>query len=139
MKEAGKLDEQGRYYKKIGDIKKSEEMMNKAQALRKKYYIHDTEDNYLELYEKLNSNGINFIITQYPTLSINPLKDIFKDDTKIIFIENVDNFNHAFLNSSFTDYFVDNFGGTFGHTTKKGNQLIAENLASAILEKVDKI
>jgi len=32
--------------------------------------------------------------------------------------------------------FIDMFGGEFGHCTKKGNRLLAENIANVILKEV---
>ncbi len=73
---------------------------------------------------------------QYPTLPIESLRKMFKGDEDIIFVGNEDNFNNALSNASYEEYFVDSYGGTWGHTTIKGNQLIAENVADTILKEI---
>jgi len=36
---------------------------------------------------------------------------------------------------SYNDYFTDMFAGDFGHCTRKGNRLLAENIANVILKE----
>ena len=135
--EAREYDNQGRIYQEMGQVDKADEMFKEALTLRKRYYIQSTENNYAELYNILHERGIKIFIMQYPTLEVNDLKNIFQGDENITFIENKDNFERAFSNSSFNGYFVDDFGWTFGHATRKGNRLIAENVADVIIAKMN--
>lgn len=41
-----------------------------------------------------------------------------------------------FNKASYKEYFGDMFAGDFGHCTKKGNRLLAENIANVILKEV---
>ena len=84
----------------------------------------------LEKFKK--TRGIKLIIMQYPTLDIDELKRMFKGDEGIIFVSNEENFKEALKSSPYEEYFVDRERGSFGHATKKGNQLIAENVAQVI-------
>jgi len=68
--------------------------------------------------------------------SIEPLKRIFGDQQGIIFVDNEKVFKDAVRKQGYTQYFLDMFGGDFGHCTKKGNRLLAENIANVILGEV---
>ena len=92
--------------------------------------------HYQQLYKELNKSGIKYIAMQYPTLDINELENMFKGDEDIIFLSNEANFKKVLSESDYWDYFVDNFGKTFGHATLKGNRLIAENVANIILKEL---
>ena len=130
----------GNYYRKMGESKKSDEMFNRASDLSKIYYDSSTmQQNYQELYEIINSRGIKLIIMQYPTLDIGELKKYFKENEGIIFVSNEENFKKALANATYENYFIDNFRVSWGHATKKGNQLIAENVANVILGIVEKV
>jgi len=91
------------------------------------------------MYEKLTERKIRFLVMGYPTRSINEFKDMFdKSQQKdIIFIENKENFEEALENASYDDIFIDRFAGDFGHCTLRGNLLIAENVADAILDNIE--
>ena len=124
-------------YEIIDKPKKIEEMRNKATELRKTYYNPITRQNYLKLYRLLSERGIKLIVMQYPTLDVDELKKMFKGDEEIIFVSNEENFKKVLVSSPYEEYFIDRVlqeSKTFGHATKKGNQLIADNLAQVILD-----
>ncbi len=74
---------------------------------------------------------------QYPMRNAEPLKKIFPGQEKsIIFVDNEKIFKDAFRKEGRREYFVDMFGGDFGHCTPKGNQLLARNIADVILKEV---
>jgi hypothetical protein len=67
---------------------------------------------------------------------IQHLKDIFQDYAKgIMFVDNKSVFEEAIRQGSYVEYFRDMFGGDFGHCTNKGNRLLAENIADAIVKE----
>ena len=45
-------------------------------------------------------------------------------------------FTEAVKKEGLQAYFSDMFGGNFGHCTPKGNKLLGENIAAAILKNV---
>lgn len=97
--------------------------------------INPTKNNFQQIAEYLNMKNICFVVMQYPTLSITPLKEYFseiKSANKIIFIENKDNFKSAIDRYGFDSLFYDNFAGSFGHTTDQGVSFILENLMPEI-------
>ncbi len=96
--------------------------------------------HYQEMYNLINSKNIKMVVMQYPTLSINQLKDYFtetKDRKNLFFVSNEHNFNSALLNTSYDTLFYDFVGRTFGHTTTYGSRLIAENLADNLSYELD--
>jgi len=119
----GRYDEAEEVYNKISKIKES------SPALA---------ENYQRMYRILDEKGIRFAVMQYPTRNIGELKDIFDESQQknIVFISNEENFKSALSNASFADYFIDRFGGSFGHCTLRGNRLIAENVADVIMSEL---
>ncbi|MGE5197833.1 MAG: tetratricopeptide repeat protein, partial [Deltaproteobacteria bacterium] len=93
-------------------------------------------NNYRKLREILRQKKIKLAVVQYPCRDIEPLKNIFEDKEGIIFVDNEDLFKTALKHSSYDDYFIDHFAGDFGHCTKKGNRLLADNVANAILKYI---
>jgi len=95
-------------------------------------------ENYQRMYRILNEKGIKFAVMQYPSKKIDEFKSMFDESQQknILFISNEENFKNAINNAGIADYFVDMFGGSFGHCTLRGNRLIAENVADVIIENL---
>ncbi len=55
------------------------------------------------------------------------------NDPSIVFVDNEQIFKDAVGRDGFSAYFTDAFAGDFGHCTKKGNRLLAEHVADAIM------
>lgn len=103
------------------------------------YWI--TKTIYMAIAEKIFDSGAQLIAMQYPTLSIENLKNHLSESKyydKIIFISNTENFKEALKIYKIEDIFKDMFGKTFGHCTELGNKIIAENVAETILKLYDK-
>jgi len=125
-------------YEKMGKPGLAKEYAKKANAVRLGYYNPITTNNYRKLKEILDKGGgIRLVCVQYPMRSIGPLKRIFKGNEEgIIFVDNERIFRDAVKKDGSRAYFTDMFGGDFGHCTEKGNRLLAENIANAILREV---
>jgi len=95
-----------------------------------------TKYHYNLLYEILHQRDIQLIAMQYPLRKIDRLEEMFDGDEDILFVSNEDNFQEALNIGGYEDYFTDRCYGRFGHTTEKGNRLIAENVAKVILEEL---
>lgn len=124
-------------YRLKGDFIKAKEYYFKAEQFRMKYYNPATLYNYQKIYELLTKRNIKLVCLQYPMRSIEPLKKLFSENHKVIYVENKQNFTRALRQVPYENYFTDTFGGDFGHCTRKGNRLIAENIASVLLEYVN--
>jgi len=95
-----------------------------------------TYRNYRKLKKILDQRKIQLVCVQYPVRSIKPLKRIFEGEDNIIFIDNEKLFKDAVSKGGYKEYFVDIFGGDFGHCSTKGHRLLAENIAGIILKEV---
>jgi len=120
---------------RVGKNKLIEGYLERLKKLQFEYYCDVTKKNYLELYRVLQEKRIKLVCVQYPMRNVEPLKRIFIEQDGIIFVDNERVFKDAVSRGSPKEYFVDMFGGEFGHCTPKGNRLLAENVANAILNE----
>lgn len=109
---------------------------NKANKVRMERYSPLTNKNYWKLKDILDRRGIKLVCAQYPMRSIEPLKNIFNSNECIVFVDNEKIFKEAFKVAPYNKYFIDMFGGDFGHCTRVGNRLLAENIANVILKNI---
>lgn len=123
-------------YQEIGRDESAQECYKKANDLRLDCYNPVTRHNYLRLKEILDKKGIKLACVQYPVRSVESLKKIFESREGIIFVDNEKVFKEALKKRSYKEYFIDIFGGDFGHCTYKGNRLLAGNIANVILKEV---
>ena len=75
-----------------------------------------------------------WVVVQYPYRKIELLKNIFEDKWGIIFVDSEDVLKVALVHGNYDECFIDHFSSDFGHYPKKGNQLLVENVAGAIIE-----
>lgn len=125
-------------YAAQGKTEEAEIYYLKAQQMEHQMvdYIPATIDYYNRIAEMIMQRGIRLICMQYPLREIAPLRDIFPEEYPIIFVSNKENFEKALAGNEYTAYFSDFFGGDFGHCTRAGNRLIAENLAAVISAQI---
>jgi len=120
-------------YREKGDQKKMREYQRLLDE--SKIVIPVTRQNYQALKKVLDERGVRLVCMQYPMRSIEPLKSIFFGQDGVIFVDNEKNFKSAVRKYGYKEYFADMFAGDFGHCTYKGNRLIAQNAAGAILKQ----
>lgn len=128
------------YYTEQKDYAKAAEFFQLAEDLRIKFPNEQTNNLYRTIIKKLIDKKIKVICMQYPTRSINPIKNIFKNEPyydKITFLSNEAVFKKALKEKPYTEIFTDQFGGAFGHFADYGNTLIAENVAKTLMELTD--
>ena len=99
-------------------------------------YRPQTIRNYRQVIAMTQARGADLIVMQYPLRKIDALKEVLGPSEKIIFVENVANFEEALKSAEYSELFIDRFAGNFGHCTGAGNRLLAENLAEVILKKL---
>jgi len=125
------------FYEKTGKPELAKEYAKKVDRVRLEYFIPTTANNFRRLKEILDQRGIRLVCVQYPMRDVQPLKEIFWGDRRgIVFVDNEKTFKELVTKYGARMYFQDMFGGDFGHCTQKGNQLLAENIATAILREV---
>jgi len=123
-------------YNEIGNKKMRDAYYSTDNYLNEKHqYLGITAQNYLKLKDILNRRMIKLVCMQYPLRSIVSLKQIFTAENNIIFVDNENIFKDAVAKEGYREYFEDMFAGDFGHCTKKGNHLLAENIAKSILKE----
>ncbi len=123
-------------YKQQGENKLAEEYFRKARKFKAEYYNSITRHNYQKLKEILALRGIKLVSVQYPTRSLEPLRKMLGPQEGIIFVDNEMVFKKALEQDGYSKYFEDACYSDFGHCTKKGNRLLAENIATVLLDKV---
>ena len=117
------------------DYKKAEEYFNIQEEIRLNSPNLETYKLYKLIIKKLIDNNIKVICMQYPVRSILPLQEQLKNEPyydRITFISNEKLFKDALMNNKFSDLFVDQFAGDFGHCTDLGNEMIAENIVNTL-------
>jgi len=124
------------FYEGIGKQDLAQEYIQKANAIRSEYYIPVTVENYRKLKEVLDRRCVKLVCVQYPMRNVGLLKKIFENNSQgIVFVDNERIFREAVKNDGPRAYFRDMFAGDFGHCTDKGNQLLARNIADAIMQE----
>jgi Tfp pilus assembly protein PilF len=121
-------------YKEIGEDRIADEYYKKANKSRIECYNPSTRRNYRKVKEILDRRGVKFVCVQYPVRSAKPLQKMFQGEGAVI-VDNERSFSRALKEGGYKEYFTDMFGGDFGHCTTKGNRLLAENIADAILKE----
>ncbi len=118
-------------------------------SIKERVKFSATRNHYLYIYELSKQSNITYIAMQYPTLSVDIIKNFFseKDKEKIIFVSNEDNFKQILEKERYDVLFIDTFAlnlnkdsifyEKYGHTTVKGTKLIAENVANIILKELN--
>jgi len=118
--------ELSKIYYKQGDYEKAQEVLNNVNLNTQ------TIISYQKIKEKAKEKGIKLVVIQYPTRDVRLLKNFIDKDNNIIFVDNERIFKSAIEKDGYNKYFIDNHGGDFGHCTKEGNYLLAENIAKEI-------
>jgi tetratricopeptide (TPR) repeat protein len=126
-------------YENMGRPDLAEKYARKVDQVRQEDYLPITVKNYRRLKEILDRRQVRLVCVQYPMRSIRTLKKIFQDDPLgIVFVDNEKTFKDSVRQEGERAYFVDMFGGDFGHCTEKGNRLLARNIGEAVIKEVFK-
>ncbi|MFA6217523.1 MAG: hypothetical protein WDL87_07765 [Candidatus Omnitrophota bacterium] len=123
-------------YQQQGEPKMAQWYHCRAERLSDNYYKISLFNNYRSIAQLTAAKGVKLICMNYPMKSIEPLKKMMQSQKNVYFIDNEEVFKNAVANASYEAYFIDNFGGEFGHCTARGNILMAENIANVILNQV---
>lgn len=109
--------------------------LNKADTIRETYDYSDISKKYKKILDLIIPKKIKFIAMQYPVRDIESLKKIIGYtgySNHVIFVSNKDTFRQALMSKNRQKIFEDLFAWDFGHCTRLGNRLIADNLAKEI-------
>ncbi|MBC7540627.1 MAG: hypothetical protein H7281_17535 [Bacteriovorax sp.] len=92
--------------------------------------------HYRILHDLLSREKVFHMAMQYPTLPVEELKSIFDSYKDITFVSNQENFVEALKKYRYEEVFEDRFRGSWGHTTAKGDQLIANSALASVLHLI---
>jgi tetratricopeptide (TPR) repeat protein len=115
-----------------GDRQRALQYFKRAEELRSRGYLPVTVENYHRLYEVLRQNNIQLVCCQYPCRSLELLQRMMAGKTGIVFVDNEALFNDALAHTPFYELFTDDCYGDFGHLTRRGARLLADNIAAAL-------
>ncbi|MCA9402865.1 MAG: hypothetical protein KC897_03710 [Candidatus Omnitrophica bacterium] len=123
-------------YEQAGEQAGAARLRKLRDAAASSYVNAFTQTQYLTMLKALEDAGVRPVLAQYPLRDTDTLRHMVRSSgnyERIIFVENVSNFQGALQLEHYKEYFVDRAAGIFGHGTPKGNQIIAENIGKAIL------
>ncbi|MFH1038191.1 MAG: tetratricopeptide repeat protein [PVC group bacterium] len=127
--------EMGQLYQKLGEPEKAREYFQKARSLILSTYNRGTSRNYSRMKAILDQRGIQLVSVQYPVRSIGPLKKMLGSQDNIIFVDNEAVFREALNRTDYSSLFKDKFAIDFGHCTREGNRLLAENIVRVLFRE----
>jgi hypothetical protein len=113
----------------------SVEIERVSDLLKKSEGIKDNDKsilNYKKANDLIHESGAYHLVMQYPLRSIEELRESLAGRDKTIFVENEENFKKLVLAKGYDYLFIDRFASDFGHCTKQGNELIAENVKNHV-------
>jgi len=107
-----------------------------ARRLRERLDDSGTAANYRALAAVLAERGVRLVAAQYPLRKVEDLERMLGHDEAVVFVDNRGIFAEALRSAPYYDLFSDEFAGDFGHLKRRGRDLLAANVARAILESL---
>ena len=126
-------------YLKAGDQERADFYSQQASEINQKDINLGTKTNYLTLTQILLRHNVKIVYMPYALRDLQALKAMLEPQVNlnnIILVDHKPVFEKALANGRYSDYFLDRFAGDFGHCTKEGNRLLAQNVADMIIKKV---
>jgi hypothetical protein len=122
------------FYERRGEAALAAKHRDIQRRIRYEYINPKTRTNYEVLRDTLRARGIPFVAVQYPVRPVAALQRMLGNDPGVIYVDN-GNFRKRVQADGYETYFHDEFAGDFGHLTRRGNELLAENVARTIVEQ----
>jgi tetratricopeptide (TPR) repeat protein len=124
------------YHRRQGDTERAVMYLSAADEARRRATPTMMRGNYHLMKELLDRRGVPLVAVQYPVRSVGSLEAIFAGMDGVVFVDNEATFREALAERPYEELFWDNCYGDFGHCTRDGNRLLAESIATVILEQV---
>ena len=121
---------------RTGDHALSARYHDLADRVRAGRYSPSTRFNYNRLKDRVLRRGLVLVCVQYPVRSVAPLKKLLMPVRNLVFVDNEQVFKQAIEKRGYDALFTDCFAGDFGHCTRKGNEILAQNIAGVLLNEV---
>ena len=122
----------------LGRDREAEAFHRAVVAWQHQYRNPKTIRSYEILQDVLAERGLLLAAVQYPGRSAQPLTRLVEPGPDTLIVDNEQVFVEALKSRPIGEIYRDLFGGIFGHMTPYGNQLLAENVAAAILEWIER-
>ena len=121
-----------------GDQVLAETFWSVCKELQRRHVSLGTRANYRKLQSVVLASGAVLVAMQYPMLDSVGLEQMVEPSDRTLILVNASNFRRAVGADGLGTYFTDMFGGSFGHCTRKGNRLLAQNAAESVLRIVSR-
>jgi len=127
----------GNIYRAWGKENLARQYFTEVKQRSEQQFRPATQKNYQTLTGYFLGTGTILVCAQYPMQDVRLLTDALQEYGVHAFVDNQASFQKGVDAEGYQAYFKDDFGGNFGHGTEKGNQLLAENVAAAVLKLVE--
>ncbi len=124
----------GQIYQQLGLHNQAKDFLNRSASISMQPI---TVKNYQRLRDAILARGLTLVAVQYPVRRIEPLKQLLGENPAIVYVDNEKLFKKAIQTHSYDYLFQDSFAGDFGHATPEGNRILANNIATAILNHLE--
>lgn len=125
------------HFQSAGEQAQLAEVERRLHALSHRSYCPLTHRSYERLSASLGDRGILLVAVQYPTCPIEGLGRYLQPRPGIVMVDNERVFEEAVEREGYDAIFVDHCYGPFGHATRRGNRILAEQVAAAIVQAID--
>jgi|GEM_PF-2836853 len=123
-----------RHFRETGHEKEALEQEKVVRALLEKSLLGEqTAPAYRSLSASITASGALHLAMQYPVLELALLQSVLGPENRDLrFVDN-GSFRAALAEKQYSYYFLDDFGGLYGHLTKPGAELMGRNIAAVLL------
>lgn len=115
-----------------GDTVRAADYRRQRDELEQGRFREFTRFYYQRIIDSVRARQIPVIAMQYPLLSVESLCKLLDYRDDVTYLENRANFEAALREANYRELFDDNFAGSFGHLSPRGNRLVADNVAAAL-------
>jgi len=125
------------HYRDRGDEVQATRFLTLARAAQGAETSPMTRESYATMQELLSQHGIPLIAVQYANRPVAPLQSMIEWHDDVVFVDNEAVFREALAEHGYDALFWDHCFGDLGHGTALGNRILAENVATTVLQVVD--
>ncbi len=120
--------ELARFHQRRGDPERARATLARGEANPR------TLHNYGVLSDVVLERVGRLVAIQYPMRDLESLEALILPREGLVLVETREPFEEGVLREGYGTWFIDDYGGDFGHCTREGNRLIAEEVAEGIVE-----
>lgn len=123
-----------RYFRETGHEAEALEQEKTVRGiLEKNLQGERTAPAYRALSARITASGALHLAMQYPMLDVGLLPAVLGPEGRDLRFVSNESFREALAKKQYAFYFLDDFGGLYGHLTQPGAELMAKNVAAVLL------